>query len=85
MTRPDLHPTRTRHPERIDMDMDRIIYIQTDGEMVRVAEPNRPDLANFVITCDGRDWSGFRTLPECERQFGELRRRKGDPFRVVER
>ncbi|HEY2155360.1 MAG TPA: hypothetical protein VGH33_07000 [Isosphaeraceae bacterium] len=65
--------------------MDRIIYIQVDGQMVRVEEPNRPDLANFVITHHGRDWSGFRTLADCERQFSALRGRKGDPFRVVER
>jgi len=44
-----------------------------------------PENANFVITWNGRDWSGFCTLAECEKQFGELEGREDDPFAVVER
>jgi hypothetical protein len=65
---------------------DRDIYVQFKGKLTKVAEPKgNPENANFVITWNGRDWSGFRTLAECEKQFGELEGREDDPFAVVER
>lgn len=62
------------------------IYIQINGEMMKAAEPTcSPEANNFVITYQGKDWSGFRTLKECEDQFPQLKGRKGDPFSVVQR
>ena len=34
--------------------------------------PRRPTSANFVIVCDYGDWSGFRTLADCQAQYAEL-------------
>ncbi len=68
--------------------MDRTVYMQFKGKMTKVAEPRLPNNANFVITYNGRDWSGFRTLAECEKQFPELESRGDatkDQFEVVER
>jgi hypothetical protein len=62
-----------------------MIYIQFKGKMEKVAEPKRPTQANFVITWRGADWSGFRTLADCETQFRELEKRAGDDYAVVER
>lgn len=65
---------------------DRTIYVMHQGKMTRVGEPKtNPGNANFVITWRGLDWSGFRTLAECEVQFPELERRHGDNYAVVER
>jgi hypothetical protein len=64
---------------------DKEIYIQDNGSMVKVGHPTNPDYPNFVITYRGRDWSGFRTLAECERQFPTIETRKGDHFAVVQR
>lgn len=62
------------------------IYIQFQGKMNKVAEPTcPPDRANFVITYKDRDWSGFRTLAECEAQFSTLEARPGDHFAVMQR
>jgi hypothetical protein len=66
---------------------DKIIYTLKRGKMVKVAEPRLPLKDNFVIVCDYGDWSGFRTLAECEAQFAELES-KGRPdyfYSVVER
>ena len=50
-----------------------VVYELQKGKMVKVAEPSsRPEQTNFVIVCTYGDWSGFRTLAECERQFPEL-------------
>jgi hypothetical protein len=49
-----------------------VIAMLFDGKMKAVTTPKFPDKANFVICCDYGDWSGFRTLAECERQFEEL-------------
>lgn len=69
--------------------MDTTIYTMDQGKMVPVSQPTNPHNANFVIVCGYGDWSGFRTLAECEAQFGELENieaaRPGRGFRVVER
>lgn len=68
---------------------DRIIYRQFKGTMMMVDEPKLPFNTNFVITWKGRDWSGFRTLENCVRQFPELSseciNQHDDFFAVVER
>jgi hypothetical protein len=65
--------------------MDNVIYSQFRGKMTRLNKPRLPNNANFLITFKGMDWSGFRTLAECEAQFPELEKREGDHFEVVER
>jgi hypothetical protein len=61
------------------------IYTQFKGKMVQIGEAHLPQNANFVITWKGMDWSGFRTLAECEEQFGGLESKDGDHFEVVEK
>lgn len=53
---------------------DKIIYQMVEGQMKKVADVSAEAAArpNFVIVCQYGDWSGFRTLAECERQFAEL-------------
>ncbi len=66
---------------------DATIYRLRNGAMVKIAEPRLPLNANFVIVCEYGDWSGFRTLAECELQFPDLES-KGRPsgyYEVVER
>ena len=56
--------------------------------MTLVNQPLLPNHANFVITWNGMDWSGFRTLQECKNQFEELENKHTsdeDLFQVVER
>lgn len=65
-------------------DMAATIYVQFKGKMVKVAGARLPDCRNFIIRYKGMDWSGFRTLTECERQFPELEKREGDDFTVIE-
>lgn len=74
--------TRTKMP-----DGSAIIYTLWNGRMMKIAEPNRPDRSNFVIICEYGDWSGFRTLDECKRQFPELesQNRPNMFYKVVER
>jgi len=60
-----------------------IIYTQFKGEMVKINEPIRPNNTNFLIRWNGMDWSGFRTLEECEQQFPELKDKK-DRFTIEE-
>ena len=74
------------------MSGDRVIYQLQNGKMVRTADPVGRDMqCNFVIVCDYGDWSGFRNLPECERQFPEIQQmafrncRPDGFYRVVER
>ncbi len=67
------------------MKTDVEIYYQFNGKMVRVGETNRPDRANFLILWKGKDWSGFRTLAECEAQIAELEGRYGNNYTIVER
>ena len=65
----------------------RTIYTLHKGKMMRIAEPKNPKSANFLIVCAYGDWSGFRTLEGCEKQFPELEP-SGQPddfYRVVER
>lgn len=66
---------------------DTIIYALINGRMCKIGQPKLPDHRNFVIVCNFGDWSGFRTLAQCEEQFAELEA-KGQPdgyFEVVER
>ena len=49
-----------------------MIYMLWNGKMVEQEKAKRPERANFVICCDYGDWSGFRTLAECQSQFKEL-------------
>ena len=67
--------------------MDSVIYQGFKGQMNKVGSPRLPQNSNFVITYKGMDWSGFRTLANCERQFAELEARPSgcDDFQVVER
>ena len=67
-------------------DVKHLIYVQFHGKMERIAEPKgRVENFNFVIQWKGMDWSGFRSLAECEAQFAELEGREGDHFTVVEK
>jgi len=48
------------------------IFILVNGKMTSVGNPGKPERANFVICCEHGDWSGFRTLADCVKQFPEL-------------
>lgn len=55
---------------------DNYIFVQNcDGDMIRTNNSIRTtsEHRNFVIRCGYGDWSGFRTLAECEKQFAELK------------
>ena len=73
------------------MRNDVILYILAKGKMLRTpAEHGNSDRRNFLIVCDYGDWSGFRTLADCVKQFPELeatgtRPRPEGFFMVVER
>lgn len=65
------------------------VYVLRKGKMtcVRPVSHERAARPNFVIVCEYGDWSGFRTLKDCEKQFHELEE-KGRPdgfFWVEER
>ena len=63
----------------------KIIAILQGGKMTAVSEPGPTMRSNFVICCNYGDWSGFRTLPECESQYRELEQSKRpDGFYWVE-
>jgi len=67
-----------------------VIYQLKSGKMTRVKEPRGlVTNCNFVITSHGGkyDWSGFRTLEECVRQFDALESNGRDDgfYRVEER
>ena len=68
--------------------MDNIIYTLHNGTFVRssnkVQSPSTDKHANFLIVCDYGDWSGFRTLAECEKQIPELMRSL-KYYKIVER
>ena len=69
---------------------DKTIYAMHDGKMTHVAEPTMNcESVSFLIVCRYGDWSGFRTLAECEAQFAELEaNEKQSPdrgYRVVQR
>jgi hypothetical protein len=52
---------------------DNLIYELVGGVMTRVGvEAGNPKNRNFLIRCAYGDWSGFRTLVECENQLSEL-------------
>jgi hypothetical protein len=54
--------------------MANVVATMFKGKMTKCAEPRNPQRANFVIVCMRGDWSGFRTLAECESQYAELER-----------
>ncbi len=57
-----------------------VVAILNDGRMQPTkTKPRCPGNANFVIVCHYGDWSGFRTLAECEAQYPELES-KGKPW-----
>ena len=65
-----------------------LIYMGHNGKMVKVNEPKgNPQSPNFVIKYKDKDWSGFRSLEECEAQFAEIEAKLGrvEYFEVVER
>lgn len=57
------------------MVTDKFVYVMVKGKFKRTnlklsdQAISRP---NFVIVCNYGDWSGFRTLADCEKQFSEL-------------
>ncbi len=69
------------------MKSDNVIYSLFNGKMVKTGTPKLPDRDNFVIVCDYGDWSGFRILAGCEKQFGDLESsgRSNFFYQVVER
>lgn len=74
------------------MGMGNTIWASKNGKMVKIGKPHgRVDNYNFLITCRYGDWSGFRTLEECEKQIPELEknmadmREKDDHYYIVER
>jgi len=70
--------------------MPNIVYMLQGGMMRECGvwidkDIRQPLKANFVICCVHGDWSGFRTLAECQRQFPELEaRNKPDGYFWVE-
>ncbi len=50
----------------------RTVAILWKGEIIEHAKPVRPEHRNFVVCCHFGDWSGFRTLAECQAQYKEL-------------
>lgn len=74
---------------------DNVIYSTQNGKFVRTDyQPRWTDRPNFLIICNYGDWSGFRTLANCEKQLAEIeesvkddraRGYNGSWFKVVER
>lgn len=65
---------------------DSVIFTCFHGKFAKLAEPRLPNNANFFICWNGKDWSGFRTLAECEKQFEQIQGKPNcDSFSVVER
>jgi len=66
---------------------DHTVFVGFNQKMMKLNEPKgNPERANFVITYKGMDWSGFRTLAECEKQFSSLENSvRTVNFAVVER
>lgn len=68
------------------MNNPRYIYIPVGNKFRQILKPTNPTLRNFVIQYRGMDWSGFRTLLECEKQFPEIEaKRNFKDFTVVEK
>jgi len=65
---------------------DVIVHVLVGGKWMPTNNAIRttPEHNNFLIVCGYGDWSGFRTLAECERQMPELTNR-GNGFAIVER
>lgn len=64
------------------MTKGKVIYTGFKDRMILTSFPKNPKKPNFVIQWRGMDWSGFRTLEECEKQFDELNPK--DDYRVIE-
>jgi hypothetical protein len=75
---------------------DTLIYDLIDGKLVRVGEPkgkpgqnfSAAHRDNFLIVCQYGDWSGFRTLDGCIKQFESdpsLLKRPNHSLQIVER
>jgi hypothetical protein len=70
--------------------MGNTIWHSVDGKMFKIGNPKgRTQNINFLITCKFGDWSGFRTLLDCEKQIPDLEQMmKEDPskyYNIVER
>lgn len=70
-----------------NINRDKTIYELDNGKMLKIGATDRPDRNNFLIVCDYGDWSGFRTLAECEKQIPELEsyKMRSGYFKIVER
>ncbi len=70
-----------------DLKFPNVVYVLHKGKMTYMNNAKNPEKVNFVIVCEYGDWSGFRTLGECQQQFDELEKNgKHDGFYwVVER
>lgn len=72
---------------------DNLIYDSKDSTFIRTENAIRATAGHrtFLIICQYGDWSGFRTLAECQKQFPELERTmvtnhaKDGFYQVVER
>ena len=66
---------------------DSTIYELRNGKMLKIGTTDRPDRNNFLIVCNYGDWSGYRTLAECEKQIPELEsyKMRSGYFHIVER
>ena len=67
---------------------DNVIYRYQNGKFRRTSNKIKTTANhnNFLIICVYGDWSGFRTLEGCERQFPDLENSRPDGyFEVVER
>jgi len=66
--------------------MAEVAYKAINGTFKTTALPRNPSKPNFVICCEYGDWSGFRTLAECESQYAEIEKSRPDKtFWVEER
>ncbi len=67
---------------------EKIVAMLFQGKMQATGtKPRLPERNNYVIVCERGDWSGFRTLADCQAQYAELEA-KGRPdgfFWVEER
>ncbi len=65
-------------------ERDNVIYTTAGGRFCRSANQLRTsaDAKNFVIICPFGDWSGFRTLAECEEQFPSLEQKLAEHARL---
>ncbi len=68
------------------MTSGKTIFALFNGKMTKMDEAANPLKSNFLIVCDYGDWSGYRTLEQCQAQFGALENsgRSNFFYRVIE-